>query len=148
MIMNAQESPKPEIKLIGLVCERSVDLEDRLDEDGRLKDDPAVKIIRVPCSGIIQPIMMETALKKGAPGCFATGCRIGDCHYREGNKFLRDRLEGTRMPKLKPNVDKRRIEAYWLSAVEYDKFKELIAEFEKTVEALDSDAATAVGAKG
>lgn len=117
------------VKLIGIVCERSVDFEDKLDEHGYLKDTPGVKIIKVPCSGQIQPIMLETALKNGADGTFALGCRIGDCHYREGNKFCRERLIGKRMPKLKPNVDKKRVQAYWLSAVEYDKLKEMVDDF-------------------
>ncbi len=125
-----------EIKLIGIVCERSVDLTDRLDENGCLKEDATVKIIQVPCSGLIQPIMMETALKNGAQGCFATGCRMGDCHYRDGNRFLQHRLEGTRMPKLKPSVDKERVEAYWLSALEYEKLKHLIDEFRSTTDKL------------
>ena len=119
--------------LIGLVCERSVDLEGQLDENGYLKDAPAdgpkVRVITLPCSGHIQPVMIETALKNGAAGVFTTGCRIGDCHYREGNKFLMERLEGKRMPKLKPAVDKSKVDAYWLSAVETDQFKDMIAQF-------------------
>jgi len=116
-------------KLIGLVCERSVDLHEQLDENGHIKDCPEIKIITLPCSGHIQPIMIETALKNGAAGVFTTGCRIGDCHYREGNKFLRERLLGKRMPKLKPTVDKSKVDAYWLSAVEYDKFKDMVCAF-------------------
>lgn len=119
--------------IIGLVCERSVDLNGLVDDNGYLKDCPAdcpkVKVITLPCSGHIQPIMIETALKNGAVGVFTTGCRIGDCHYREGNKFLKERLLGKRMPKLKPTVDKSKLDAYWLSAVEGDKFKELICDF-------------------
>lgn len=120
-------------KIIGIVCERSVSLRDAVDARGYLKDAPNVKIIFVPCSGHIQPIMIETGLKKGADGVFCTGCRIGDCHYREGNKFLRERLMGERMPKLKPTVDKRRVEAYWLSAVEYDTFLRLVREFDASL---------------
>lgn len=116
-------------KLIGIVCERSVDFEGKLDNEGNMLDHPSVKIIRVPCSGQIQPIMLETALKNGASGTFALGCRMGDCHYRDGNKFCRDRLIGKRMPKLKPSVDKKRIQGYWLSAVEYDKLNELVGQF-------------------
>ena len=116
-------------KMIGIVCERSTDLTDKLDDNGMMKDNPEVKIITVPCSGMIQPIMLETALKKGAEGVFTCGCRMGDCHYREGNKFLRERLLGKRMPKLKPNVDKTKIQAYWLSAVEYDKFRAMVDAF-------------------
>ncbi len=116
-------------KLIGIACERSVDFEGKLDASGYLLDNPSVKIIKVPCSGQIQPIMLETALKNGAAGTFAVGCRMGDCHYREGNKFCRDRLVGKRMPKLKPAVDKRRVQGYWLSAVEYDKLKSMVDQF-------------------
>jgi F420-non-reducing hydrogenase iron-sulfur subunit len=126
--------------MIGIVCERSVDFADHLDERGYLKDNPNVRIIKVPCSGMIQPIMLEAGLKGGADGVFACGCRIGDCHYREGNKFLRERLLGTRMPKLKPNVDKRRIQAYWLSALEYQKLCDLVGDFEEYVKNLPAPA--------
>lgn len=144
---NSGTSPVP-VKMVGLVCERSVELDDRLDANGCLLDDPTVKIIQVPCSGIIQPIMMETALKKGAHGCFATGCRMGDCHYRDGNRFLRERLLGTRMPKIKPNVNKDRIEAYWLSAVEYETFVQMVGDFHEKVDKLGPpEAATGAPAK-
>jgi F420-non-reducing hydrogenase iron-sulfur subunit len=126
--MTSESSHNP-VKIIGLACERSVDFDGKLDETGHLLDNPGVRIIKVPCSGQIQPIMLETALKSGASGAFALGCRMGDCHYREGNKFCRDRLLGKRMPKLKPSVDKRRVQGYWLSAVEYDKLREMVAEF-------------------
>jgi F420-non-reducing hydrogenase iron-sulfur subunit len=127
-------------KVIGIVCERSVDFKDKLDANGYLLDNPAVKIIQVPCSGQIQPIMLETALKNGASGTFALGCRMGDCHYREGNKFCRERLVGKRMPKLKPSVDKRRVEAYWLSALEYDKLSDMVSEFVETCNQLPAPA--------
>lgn len=121
--------------LIGIVCERSVDLTDKLDENGRLKDCPEAKVIKVPCSGQIQPIMIETALKNGAAGTFTCGCRMGDCHFRDGNKFLRERLLGKRMPKLKPAVDKTKVQAYWLSALEYQQFKKLVQEFKDALDA-------------
>lgn len=124
------------VKVIGIVCERSVDFEGKLDDNSCLKDDPNVKIIQVPCSGQIQPIMLETALKNGASGTFALGCRMGDCHYREGNKFCRERLVGERMPKLKPNVDKRRVQGYWLSALEYDKMRDMVADFVENLKQL------------
>ena len=124
------------VKIIGIACERSVDFEGKLDENGYLLDNPSVRIVKLPCSGQIQPIMLETALKNGASGTFALGCRMGDCHYRDGNKFCRERLVGERMPKLKPNVDKRRVQGYWLSALEYDKFSEMVADFVIALEQL------------
>jgi F420-non-reducing hydrogenase iron-sulfur subunit len=134
-------------KLIGIVCERSVDFTDKLDENGYLLDTPNVKIIKVPCSGQIQPIMLETALKNGAAGTFALGCRMGDCHYREGNKFCRERLIGKRMPKLKPSVDKKRVQGYWLSAVEYDRLKEMVDAFTEDCKKLPAPEAKPAAAK-
>jgi F420-non-reducing hydrogenase iron-sulfur subunit len=115
--------------IIGIVCERSVDLDGKLNAGNAMLAAPNVRIIKVPCSGQIQPIMIETALKQGAAGVFTTGCRMGDCHYREGNKFLRERLLGTRMPKLKPSVDKTKVQAYWLSALEYEEFESMVVAF-------------------
>jgi coenzyme F420-reducing hydrogenase delta subunit len=136
----SQTSPE----FITIICERSVDFTGKLDEHGHLKDNPTVKVIKVPCSGMIQPIMIETALKKGAKGVVAGGCRMGDCHYREGNKFLRERLLGTRMPKLKPTVDRSKVQAYWLSALEYEQFKSMLGEFQET---LNPEAAGAASSK-
>lgn len=126
-------------RIIGIACERSVDFEDRLDENQCLKDDPSVRMVFVPCSGHIQPIMLETALKSGADGVFAMGCRMGDCHYREGNVFCNQRLTGERMPKLKPTVDKRRVQGYWLSAVEYDEFINRVRTFHSELQNLNQN---------
>lgn len=119
------------LKVIALVCERSVNFSDKLDGDKCLKDCPEVTVLQLPCSGQIQPIMIETALKEGAAGVITTGCRIGDCHYREGNKFLKARLVGERQPKLRASVDRKRIHAYWLSALEYYKFRDMADDFVK-----------------
>lgn len=117
------------LKVIALVCERSVNFKDKLDSAACMSDCPEVRVITVPCSGQIQPVMIESALKQGADGVITTGCRIGDCHYREGNKFLKARLLGERQPKLKPTVDRKRLHAYWLSALEYQRFREMATDF-------------------
>jgi len=119
------------LRVIALVCERSVDFKGKLDGQGCLTACPEVHVIQVPCSGQIQPIMIETAYKNGADGVITTGCRIGDCYYREGNKFLQDRLTGERQPKLKNSVNRKRLQAYWLSALEYSRFQDMADEFVK-----------------
>lgn len=124
------------LKVMALVCERSVNFKDKLDAANNLLDCPEVHVIALPCSGQIQPIMIETALKQGADGVITTGCRIGDCHYREGNKFLKARLLGERQPKLKSTVDRKRVQAYWLSALEYQRFRTMADNF---VQSLQSD---------
>ncbi len=121
------------VKIVALVCERSVNFKDKVDDSGHMIECDNVSIIKVPCSGIIQPSMIESALKQGATGVITTGCRMGDCHYREGNKFLNDRLLGTRQPKLKASIDRQKVQAYWLSAVEYYRFRELAGSFVQTL---------------
>jgi len=122
------DMPK-KIRIIALVCERSVNFENHLDQSDCLKSCDSVKVLKVPCSGLIQPAMIEGALKQGAAGVITTGCRIGDCYYREGNKFLKERLEGLRPPKLKPAVDRKKIKAYWLSALELEQFSQMAKTF-------------------
>ena len=104
-------------KIVALMCERSVEISDK-----DLEGIPEVGIVKFPCSGMIQPLMIEAALKAGACGVIATGCQIGDCFYREGNKLLRERLLGDRPPGLKKAVDKRRVLGLWLSKLQKTRF--------------------------
>ncbi len=116
-------------KVITLVCERSVDLQDRIDENGCLKEMPGVSVVKFPCSGMIQPLMVEAALKAGASGVIICGCQIGDCYYREGNKMIRDRILGERPPGLKKTVDRRRVVGFWLAKPQVARFLSRAGEF-------------------
>lgn len=122
-------------KVMTLICERSCDLGDHLDDKSQLKEVPGCYVIKFPCSGMIQPLMIEAALKNGADGVVVTGCQIGDCYYREGNKTMRERLLGNRPPTLKKNVDRRRVIGLWLSKVQPLRFisevKEFVTELDK-----------------
>lgn len=116
-------------KVITLVCERAVDLDDHTGEGGKMTDMPDVSVVKFPCSGMIQPLMIEAALKAGADGVIVCGCQIGDCYYREGNKMIRDRLLGNRPPGLKRSVDRRRVLALWLSRPQAGRFISEAKEF-------------------
>lgn len=124
--------------VITLVCERAVDLDREMDEKGILKDAPDVHVIKFPCSGMIQPLMVEAALKAGAEGVIVCGCQIGDCYYREGNKMIRERLLGERPPGLKKTVDRRRVIALWLSRLQTKRFISEANEFVGHLKTLNS----------
>src|ERR1700730_7913510 len=111
-----------EKKVITLLCERAADLNNLLDADGKLQGVSGMSIVKLPCSGMIQPLMIEGALKAGAAGVLVCGCQIGDCFYREGNKMIRERLLGERPPGLKKTVDRRRVIGLWLSRLQRDRF--------------------------
>ncbi len=123
-------------KVITLMCERSADVNDLLDADGKIKGVDGLHAVKLPCSGMVQPLMIEAALKQGAAGVIVCGCQIGDCYYREGNKMIRERLLGERVPTLKKATDRRRILALWLSRPQKDRFIAEAGEFVKFVQAL------------
>lgn len=116
-------------KVITLICERSCDLDPHLDNNSQMKDIPGCYVVKFPCSGMIQPLMIEAALKSGADGVVVTGCELGDCYYREGNRMIRDRLLGDRPPTLKKGTDRRRVMGLWLSRVQPDRFINEVKEF-------------------
>jgi coenzyme F420-reducing hydrogenase delta subunit len=118
-----------EQKVITLICERACDLDAACDDKGQVKEIEGLQVVKLPCSGMIQPLMIEAAMKAGAAGVIVTGCQIGDCYYREGNRMIRERLLGMRPPGLKKTVDRRRILALWLSRPQTDRFLSEAKEF-------------------
>ncbi len=122
--------------VISLVCERAADLGSVCDAQGAVNEVPGLHVIKLPCSGMIQPLMIDQAMKSGAEGVIVMGCQIGDCYYREGNKMIRERLLGERQPGLKKTVDRRRVIALWLSRVQTKQFLSEAKEFVAHVRAL------------
>jgi F420-non-reducing hydrogenase iron-sulfur subunit len=121
--------------IITLICERAADLNGIVDEKGSISEVPGMKVIKFPCSGMIQPLMIENALKGGAGGVIVCGCQIGDCYYREGNRMIRERLLGERPPTLKKATDRSKILALWLAKPQRQRF---IDESKQFIAKLDS----------
>lgn len=122
-----------EVQIVVIACERSVNLEKDLEEQTKLKGVDNCNVIQVPCSGMIQPRMIESAFKNGADGTMVMGCQIGDCHFREGNKFCRERLLGLRPPNIKRTVPKGRVQGLWMSEVQVETFKDRVEDFKDIV---------------
>ena len=97
---------------------------------------PNVKIIRVMCSGRVNPLFLVNALQQGADGVLISGCHPGDCHYLEGNFFARRRFTLMRNLMEHVGVDPGRVNMSWVSASEGAKFQDVVAEVvEKAKEA-------------
>ncbi len=75
-------------------------------------DSTDTKGIRLICSGMLPPTLVEYALKKGADGVMVTGCRHNDCFYRFGNRWLKMRFAGVRKPILRGRADRDRIRVH------------------------------------
>jgi F420-non-reducing hydrogenase iron-sulfur subunit len=126
---------KDDVKVMVIACERSVNLKNELSgKSGRdLNGVNNAYVVQVPCSGMIQPRMIESAFNSGADGVIAMGCQIGDCHFREGNKFCRERLLGLRPPIIKKSVPKNRLKGLWMSEVQVTEFKDRVEKFKSEV---------------
>jgi F420-non-reducing hydrogenase iron-sulfur subunit len=92
----------------------------------RLKYAPNVRVIRIMCSGRVDPQFILQAFASGADGVLIGGCHPGDCHYAEGNyKFLRRfRLLQRMLNTMGIGQERCRLE--WISASEGDKVKSVI----------------------
>ncbi len=131
-IVNTGEK-KPKV-IIGFVCERSLPIHEMVDAQKALTDDPETKIVILPCSGMVKPTQMELALTKGADATFVCGCAMGDCHYRLGNVFIKERLEGERNPKLRKTTDKRRVGMFFVTMKDRRPFLDALAQFKASVD--------------
>ncbi|MFY9411406.1 MAG: hydrogenase iron-sulfur subunit, partial [Dethiobacteria bacterium] len=80
-----------------------------------------IKIIRVMCSGRVNPLYVVNALQQGADGVLVSGCHPGDCHYMEGNFYARRRLKLLKELLEFTGVDPRRFNMSWVSASEGHK---------------------------
>ena len=105
----------------------------------RFQYPPNIRIIRVMCSGRVDPSFVLKALNDGADGVLISGCHIGDCHYISGNEYTKDRFErlyGIVIKQL--GIDPRRVRLEWVSASEGKRFAEVITGFTEDIKKLGS----------
>jgi len=99
----------------------------------RFQYPPSIRIVRVMCSGRVQPSFILEAFKSGIDGVLVTGCHIGDCHYISGNELTRERMEHMKTLLKKIGIDPNRFRLEWISASEGKQFAELIREFNDNI---------------
>ena len=102
----------------------------------RIQYPPNIRIIRLMCSGGLDPVYVSKSLLEGADGVLIGGCHPGDCHYLTGNYKARRRfavlgelLEGM-------GIDLRRVRLEWISASEGGKFAQTVREMERELVAI------------
>ena len=99
----------------------------------RLHYAPNVRIIRIMCSGRIEPTFILKAFKEGADGVLICGCHPGDCHYQEGNYKCLRRFKLLEKFISQMGIEKERLKLEWISASEGKQFAELINGMTKTI---------------
>ena len=104
----------------------------------RLQYPANVRVIRVPCSGRVDPLYIIKALQEGADGVLVSGCHPGDCHYLSGNLVARRKFAMLRSFLDYVGIEPERIQFSWVSASEGGRFAALIEKVVADVKNLES----------
>ncbi|MHA1302959.1 MAG: hydrogenase iron-sulfur subunit [Candidatus Heimdallarchaeaceae archaeon] len=99
----------------------------------RIDYPPTTIIIKVPCSGRVDPTFVLKSFAEGADGVLIAGCHPGDCHYIEGNYKAMRRYELLKKTLEQMGIDERRFRLEWISASEALDFARVITEMTKTL---------------
>ena len=102
----------------------------------RIHYPPHVKVIRVMCTGRVNPLFVVQALRQGADGVLISGCHPGECHYLKGNYLARRRFLLMRNLLEFIGVNPLRLRMSWVSASEGKKFAEVITEVTEEIKKL------------
>jgi coenzyme F420-reducing hydrogenase delta subunit len=92
----------------------------------RLQYPANVRVIRVPCSGRVDPLYIIKALQEGADGVLVSGCHPGDCHYISGNLVARRKFAMLKSFLEYLGIEPERVQFSWVSASEGGWFAALI----------------------
>ena len=102
----------------------------------RIQWDPSVSIVRVMCSGRMDPTFVAKAFSMGADGVIISGCHPGDCHYQEGNYKTLRRFHLLKRLVAGFGIDSERLKLVWVSASEGDEWAATANEMAAKIRAL------------
>jgi len=115
-----------EPKLLGFLCRWCSYAGADLAGTSRKKYPPNIRIIKVPCSGRVDPLFILKALRLGFDGVLVSGCHPGDCHYQTGNYRSRRRTAITKKFLEYLGMEPERLQASWVSASEGEKWAQVV----------------------
>ncbi len=124
-----------DLKVIVFGCEHGLDVM-------RLQTDET-RGIKLICSGMLPPTLVEYALKQGADGVMVTGCRHNDCYFRFGNRWTRMRFAGERKPILRGRAERERIRIHGGAEPDRHAIEQDLDEFRQRLRELNLASAAA-----
>jgi len=123
--MSEKEEFEP--KIIGFLCNWCAYAGADLAGVSRMQYPPNIRIVRVMCSGRVDPSFILEALKDGADGVLVAGCHLpSDCHYISGNFKALRRIKLLKKVLEQFGIEPERVRLEWISASEGDKFATVV----------------------
>ncbi len=130
------ESKDFEPRIVAFFCTWCTYLAADLAGTSRMKYAPNVRVVRVMCSGRVDPQFVLDAFAHGADGVLLGGCHPGDCHYQEGNYKALCRYRLLRRVLTGLGIEEQRLRLEWVSASEADRLRNVVNDMVETVRTL------------
>jgi F420-non-reducing hydrogenase iron-sulfur subunit len=135
-IAPAREAGKFEPKIVAFFCNWCTYLAADLAGTSRMKYAPNTRVIRVMCSGRVDPQFVLESFARGADGVLIGGCHPGDCHYQEGNYKALRRFYLLKKTVKEMGIEDDRLRLEWISAAEGERVRTVINDMVEKVRAL------------
>lgn len=95
----------------------------------RIRYPTGIRVIRVLCTGRVNPMYVLEAFRRGADGVLVAGCRLGECYYTIGNYCAMKRMSVLGKLLAEQGFDEKRLRVEWLSAGEGERFADIVKDF-------------------
>lgn len=118
-----------EPKIVGFLCNWCAYSAADLAGMSRISYPPTIRIVRLMCSGRIDPVIVVDTLANGADGVLIAGCLPGDCHYVEGNLNAEVRIKILKNLIAKTGLEPERLRLEWIPASGGALFAEVVKDF-------------------
>jgi len=92
----------------------------------RIQYPPNIRVVRIPCSGRVDPLFIMKGLQSGFDGVLVSGCHPGDCHYLSGNFVARRRFAVLKPLLEMIGIEPERVQFSWISAGEGERFAQVM----------------------
>jgi F420-non-reducing hydrogenase iron-sulfur subunit len=122
-----------EPKIIGFLCNWCSYAGADLAGVSRIQYPSNIRVVRVMCSGRIDPMIPLEVFMKGADGVLILGCHPGDCHYSEGNLYEERKIKMLKKLLALTGLESNRLRLEWVSASEGQRFAEVVTEFTEQI---------------
>ena len=122
--------------IIGFTCNWCTYAGADLAGTSKIQYPPNIRIIRVMCTGRIEPEFILDAFKLGADGVLIGGCHLGNCHYLEGNYKTALRVNFLKVLLKSLGLEPERVRLEWISASEGEKFAKTVQSFVEEIRKL------------
>jgi F420-non-reducing hydrogenase iron-sulfur subunit len=123
-------------RILGLVCNWCSYAGADLAGTARIQYPSDIRVVRMMCTGRVDPLFIVKAFMDGADGVIVSGCHFGDCHYLEGNYKAAKRMFYLKRVLRSLGFDDRRVRMTFVSASEGAKWAEVVTDMVKTIHEL------------